>query len=155
MEVKQKVSTKISPVNLARPPASSKDRQREAQEKFRSTLQTHWKRCGSQEVQARQGPAASNQQRTGLRPGRGAGAPSPGQQGLRTARGGPVWTWAQQTLLVWTHSRCLPLHPLPPLPAHLHLQALLCPTGQWSSCPAPSAHTSLQGPLPLAHPLSP
>ena len=158
MEVKQKASTKISPINLDRPPASSNDQQREGQRSSevsqytRDTLETLRELRGS--VTA--GPCCLKpaESKACLPGGDGPGSLPHANRVSEQTGGGPMWTWAQQTLLVWTRFRRLPLHP-PPLPANLHLRALLCPKGQCSSCLASnSAHASLPGALPPAYPLS-
>ena len=153
--MKQKVSTKISPVNLARPSASSKDRQRDAREvqnHTRDTVETLQEPRGS-------GAAGPCCLKPAEHKARVLGGDRPGSllQANRFSEQPGVGLCGPGHSRPSCLSRRLPLHPLPPLPAHFHLQALLCPTGRWSSCPAPnSAHTSLPGaPTPGPSPLSP
>lgn len=159
MEVKQKVSTKVSPVNLARPPASSKDQQREGQRSSevsqytRDTLGTLREPRGS----ATTGPCCLNPAESKARVpgGDGPGSLPHANRVSEQTGGGPMWTWAQQTLLVWTHFRRPPLHPLssasppsPPGPSVPQGAAQLLP------CAQPRSHVP-SGALPPAHPLSP
>ena len=161
MEVKQKASTKISPINLDRPPASSNDQQREGQRSSevsqytRDTLETLRELRGS--VTA--GPCCLKpaESKACLPGGDGPGSLPHANRVSEQTGGGPMWTWAQQTLLVWTRFRRLPLHP-PPLPANLHLRALLCPKGQAVQllpCIQLCSRVPSGGPAPGLSPLCP